>query len=155
MTTTVCPACNAFVTPVNGPAWYMGPHTRWVPWSTRMPKPWQNTAAAVPATSSGSPSGSGRRTPLGRPVVPDVYIITVPGLRGGCGPGGQRFRSVRGRKCSISPTAKQRSGPRPASRAAARASSARSAWPTRTFASQLATTYAASAGARCEFTGTK
>ena len=88
-------ALPAFVTPTNGPAWYMGPHTRCTPWWMPMPKPWQNTAAAVPASSSGSPSGSGRRTPLGCPVVPDVYIITVPGLRAGWGPGGARPMSSR------------------------------------------------------------
>ena len=113
MTTTVCPACNAFVTPVNGPAWYMGPHTRWVPWSTGMPKPWQSTAAAVPATSSGSPSGSGRRTPLGCPVVPDVYIITAPG----CAVAAVRVASGSGRSRagsrSISPTAKRIGFPSP------------------------------------------
>ena len=97
MITTVWPACSALVTPTNGPAWYIGPQTRCTPWSTVMPNPWHVAAAVVAATSSGSPSGSGRRTPLGWPVVPDVYIITAPGLRGGCGPAGHRLRSVKGR----------------------------------------------------------
>ena len=118
MITTVWPACNALVTPTNGPAWYIGPHTRCTPWSTVMPNPWHVAAAVVPPTSSGSPSGRGRRTPLGRPVVPEVYIITVPGVRGGCGSAGHRFRSVKGRKPSTSPTAKRCSASRPASAAA-------------------------------------
>ena len=70
-TTTGMPAASRR-TPDSGPVWYIGPTTRWVPKAA-------NALCASAATCSvivPPPANivGGSSTPLGRPVVPDVYI---------------------------------------------------------------------------------
>ena len=149
--TTVCPSCRKPTAWLPGAEWYSGEQTRCTPAPGRAPYSRSSPWARVSAFSGGTP-GSGRRTPLGRPVVPDVYAITWPAVRSsgsaaGCpAPSSARAAS----RPTVPPTVNRCRGR--ASTGSARATSAPA---TRTAAPLSPTTKATSGGARCRLTGTK
>ena len=72
MSTTVWPACSAPPANTSTAVWYSG-EPQMCTLSSCGCRPNMNSIPEKPmAPSSGAPSGSGRRTPLGLPVVPDV-----------------------------------------------------------------------------------
>src|SRR6266498_1473766 len=68
----------------------------------KMPK----NHVACGGTTSGSAPVNGRRTPLGRPVVPDVYSIGEPAVRTSGRPVSPKPSDDNGAKPGTSPTAK-------------------------------------------------
>jgi hypothetical protein len=72
MSTAVCPSWIEMATKLSTAVWYSGDPHRWTcsscGFSPKIPK----NHSATFGGSSGSAPVSGRRTPLGRPVVPEV-----------------------------------------------------------------------------------
>ena len=58
--------------PTSGPVWYIGPTTRWVPNSANLFLARSSTCSATVLPPANIVGGSS--TPLGRPVVPEVYM---------------------------------------------------------------------------------
>ena len=86
---------------------------------------------AVQGTWSGSSPVSGRRTPLGRPDVPEVYTMGAPAVRGsGRPPGPSAPSAVSGANPGTAPTANRAPGSIPAASAASAATSANRSWAT-------------------------
>jgi hypothetical protein len=81
-------------------------------------------------TWSGSSPVSGRRTPLGRPDVPEVYIIGAPAVRGSGRPELSAPSMVSGVNPGISPAANLARGAIPAACAASAATAANLSWAT-------------------------
>ena len=85
---------------------------------------------AVQDTLSGSSPVSGRRTPLGRPDVPEVYTIGAPAVRGPGRPEPSAPSAVSGANPGTAPTANRAPGSIPAASAASAATSANRSWAT-------------------------
>jgi hypothetical protein len=105
MSTAVCPSWIASVAKFSTAVWYSGEQHRCT-WSSNglMPKMPKNQVPAA-GGSSGSAPVSGRRTPFGRPVVPDVYTIGAPAVRTSGRPAGSSApSSASGAKPGTSPT---------------------------------------------------
>ncbi len=106
ISTTGWPSWIEIVAKLSTAVWYSGePHRCTWPSNGARPNRPKNQGA-IAAASSGSAPVSGRRTPLGRPEVPDVYIIGPPWVRG-CGrPGDPSAPSwLSGSKPGTEPTA--------------------------------------------------
>ena len=72
ISTTVWPRCSDIVVQLLTAVWYSG---AWVIWTLPSWGLEPNSISSIPAVeeaSSGGRGSSARRTPLGRPVVPDV-----------------------------------------------------------------------------------
>jgi len=142
---------------VSGPAWYSGDVTRCVVSAASVLSGRNAVNIAAPDRpfgDGGGPSGRGRRTPFGRPVVPDVYIMTAPD-RGSCGgSAGIASTSLQSRKPGNEPPTAKRacSGTK---RAAAAARSGQRASTTTAPASQFSVTYATSSGVHRHDIGVK
>ena len=81
---------------------------------------------------SGSSPVSGRRTPLGRPDVPEVYTMGAPAVRGSGRPPRPSAPSVvRGANPGTTPTANRAPGSIPAASAASAATLANRSWATK------------------------
>ncbi len=82
ISTTGWPSWIEIVAKLSTAVWYSGEPHRWTlpPDGARPNRP--KNQAAITAASSGSMPVSGRRTPLGRPEVPEVYSIGAPCVRG-------------------------------------------------------------------------
>ncbi len=107
MSTTGWPSWIEIVAKLSTAVWYSGePHRcTWLSNGASANRP-KNQAAIIPPISSGSAPVSARRTPLGRPEVPEVYIIGAPWVRG-CGRASEPSSPswLSGSKPGTSPTA--------------------------------------------------
>src|SRR5262245_49779063 len=77
ITNSGAPAARVEIENVSGAPWNSRDTTRWVP-SRGMCSAAANPAVARNASVNGVVPDVSRRTPLGRPVVPDVYDIFQP-----------------------------------------------------------------------------
>jgi hypothetical protein len=148
ISTAVCPNWTEFATKFSTAVWYSG-EPQMCTWSSNgvRPKMPKNHVAAG-GTSSGSAPVSGRRTPFGRPVVPDVYSIGDPAVRTDGLPTSSAPSDDSGANPSMDPTANPGTSVRAnaSSAVAAKRSSA-----TNALAPLSSMRYATSAPTRCQF----
>ena len=136
ISTTGCPSWTEIVAKFSTAVWYSGDEHRCTcPSNGCMPKIPKNHVA-VGGSWSGSAPLSGRRTPFGRPDVPDVYTIGAPIVRPSGRPEPPAPRSANGRKPGTAPTANRAGAGIPAVSAASTAVPAKRSCAMNAFAPQ-------------------